>query len=168
MVTMAPVIRNLRIDNLEAMLEINDQGLPGTGKVSIEEMAALLSIADLAIGWFDGENLRGFVICLSPNVDYGSPNYAWFNQRYREFVYVDRVAVADGYRGIGIGSELYASVLEFASTQNLPVAAEVSLNPPNPGSDKFHQRHGFTQLTAVDYGDKAVTMYIKRIKDSND
>lgn len=165
---MEPVIRNLNIDDLETMLEINDQGLPGTGKVSLEEMAALLNIAELAIGWFDGRNLRGFVICLSPNVDYGSPNYAWFNERYQEFVYVDRVAVADGYRGNGIGSELYASVFKFATTRNLPVAAEVSLNPPNPGSDKFHQRHGFNQLTAVNYSDKAVTMYIKTIEDSND
>ena len=79
---MEPVIRNLNIDDLETMLEINDQGLPGTGKVSLEEMAALLNIAELAIGWFDGRNLCGFVICLSPNVDYGSPNYAWFNERY--------------------------------------------------------------------------------------
>ncbi len=165
---MEPVIRNLNIDDLETMLEINDQGLPGTGKVSLEEMAALLNIAKLAIGWFDGRNLRGFVICLSPNVDYGSPNYAWFNERFQEFVYVDRVAVASEYRGNGIGSELYASVFKFATTRNLPVAAEVSLNPPNPGSDKFHLRHGFNQLTAVNYGDKAVTMYMKTIEDSND
>ena len=165
---LSPMIRNLLDDDLQMMLQINEQGLPGTGRVNLAEMAKLLSMSQLSLGWFDNDILCGFVICLSPNVEYGSLNYAWFNERYQEFVYVDRVAVANGYRSRGIGSELYASVFEFASTQNLPVTAEVSLNPPNPGSDRFHQRHGFVELTTVDYGDKAVTMYIRPIKDSDD
>ena len=164
---LSPMIRNLLDDDLQMMLQINEQGLPGTGRVNMAEMAKLLSMSQLSLGWFDKDVLCGFVICLSPNVEYGSLNYAWFNERYQEFVYVDRVAVANGYRSRGIGSELYASVFEFASKQNLPVTAEVS-KPTKPRFRPLSPKTWLSELTTVDYGDKAVTMYIKPIKDSDD
>ena len=85
--------RQLTTDDVVAAWEINEQGLPGTGQVSHEEMADLFSLCELAIGMFEQNVLRGFVLCLLPDTRYGSLNYAWFNQRYDSFLYVDRIAV---------------------------------------------------------------------------
>ena len=154
----------LSTSDIEAMWDINEQGLPGTGKVSKAEIAKLLELSSLSVGAYDAGELLGFVICLPPKTEYGSLNYAWFNERYAEFIYVDRIAVATDSRNQGIGSMLYDKVFEYAKTNNIPVTAEVSLRPPNQGSDRFHLRHGYQVVGELDHGEKAVTMYIKHFK----
>lgn len=153
--------RQLTVKDVDAAWEINEQGLPGTGRVSHEEMADLFSLSELAIGIFDEDVLRGYVLCLLPGTRYGSLNYAWFNQRYDSFLYVDRIAVEHRNRDRGIGSLLYQRVIEHAAHQACPVAAEVSLRPPNPGSIRFHLRHGFTKIGTFEQGEKAVTMMLR-------
>jgi predicted GNAT superfamily acetyltransferase len=159
-----------KLDNThtDQMLQINEQGLPGTGKVNLQEMQNLLELSELSLGVFDDKKLLGFIICLLPKTDYGSLNYAWFNERYDEFIYVDRIAVAIDARNQGIGSILYDRVFEYAKTNNIPVTAEVNLRPPNQGSDRFHLRHGYQVVGELDHGEKAVTMYIKHFPSSND
>ena len=154
--------------HLPLLVEINEQGLPGTGKVNQQEMQKLLELSELSLGVFANKKLLGFVICLLPKTAYGSLNYAWFNERYDEFIYVDRIAVATDARNQGIGSMLYDRVFEYARTDNIPVTAEVSLRPPNQGSDRFHLRHGYQVVGELDHGEKAVTMYIKHFPSSND
>ncbi len=161
-------VAKLGAPDVPTMWQINEQGLPGTGKVSQQEMENLLTLSELSLGVFDDKKLLGFVICLLPNTDYGSLNYAWFNERFNEFIYVDRVAVTTDYRNQGIGSMLYEKVFEYGKSNNIPVTAEVSLNPPNPGSDRFHSRHGYQVIGKLDQGAKSVTMYIKHFPRSDD
>ena len=143
------------------MWEINEQGLPGTGQVSVEQMGELLQLSDLCIGAYIDEKLVGFVLCLYPQKDYSSLNYAWFNERYNQFLYVDRIAISTQHRNIQIGSELYAKVFQLASEKQIPVTAEVSLYPPNEGSDRFHLRHGFSSVGEFHQNGKSVTMYVR-------
>ena len=67
-------IRNLAPANIEAIWAINEQGLPGTGRVSKQEISDLLQFSSLSVGMFDGNELLGFVICLPPRTRYGSLN----------------------------------------------------------------------------------------------
>ena len=94
-------LQPLSTADARALWHINEQGLPGVGKVSIEEMAALLNHCVRATGAYVAGELLGFVLCLRPGTGYGSPNYAWFNERYSEFLYVDRIAVAERARSGG-------------------------------------------------------------------
>lgn len=153
-------IRNLTEADVEAMWAINEEGLPGTGQVSPPELDALLNLASLAVGAFDERLMLGFVICLPPQTTYGSLNYAWFNQRYDAFLYVDRIAVAADARNRGVGSALYHHVIACANDLAVPVAAEVNLIPPNPGSVRFHHRFNFVEVGTLDHGKKAVTMFL--------
>ena len=75
-------IRNLATANIEAIWAINEQGLPGTGRVSEQEVSDLLQFSSLSVGMFDGNELLGFVICLPPGTRYDSLNYQWFNDHY--------------------------------------------------------------------------------------
>ena len=153
-------IRNLTHADVEAMWAINEEGLPGTGQVSPAELIALLDLASFAVGAFQDNSMLGFVICLPPRTTYGSLNYAWFNQRYDAFLYVDRIAVATDHRNRGVGSALYSQVIAEANEQAVPVAAEVNLVPPNPGSVRFHHRFNFVEVGTLDHGEKAVTMFL--------
>ena len=47
------------------MWEINEQGLPGTGQVTQQEMAALLELSELSLGAYQDNKLAGFVLCLA-------------------------------------------------------------------------------------------------------
>ena len=157
-------IRRLVSEDVEAAWQINEHGLPGTGQVSQEELADLLSLCKLPLGVFDGNEMLGFVLCLAPRTRYASRNYAWFNERYQEFLYVDRIAVAIEHRGRGIGTQLYERVIEHAESLQFPVTAEVNLTPPNPGSIRFHERHSFTEVGVFSQGVKSVTMMFRPLK----
>ena len=155
-------IRDLTHTDVEAMWVINEEGLPGTGKVSPPELIALLDLASFAVGAFQDDLMLGFVICLPPRTTYGSLNYAWFNQRYDAFLYVDRIAVAANHRDRGVGSALYHRVVASANERAVPVAAEVNRRPPNPGSMRFHHRFNFVEVGALDHGaNKSVTMLLR-------
>ena len=152
---------NLGIKDVNALWEINEEGLPGTGKISPDAMSELLQLGEFCIGAYEKENLLGFVICLLPNRNYGSLNYAWFNDNYTNFLYVDRIAVSERYRNQKIGSLLYEKVINHAQKLDLPIAAEVSLKPPNPDSIRFHKRHGFVEVGVLHHEKKSVTMMLR-------
>ena len=154
-------IRSLRLADSHEIWKINEQGLPGTGKVSEDEMVDLLHHSSFAVGAFDDEVLLGFVICLPPGTSYGSLNYIWFSQNYNDFLYVDRIAVSVEQRNRMIGTELYLEVFKQAGKLGVPVTAEVNLRPPNPASVRFHIRHDFVEVGQVDHGDKAVIMMLR-------
>jgi len=153
-------VRNLADSEAEVIWAINEEGLPGTGKVSQQEIKALLEFSSLSIGAYLEDRLVGFVICLPPNTDYGSLNYAWFNQRYDKFLYVDRIAVSVESQNQNIGSILYEHVKKQAEEMGVPVTAEVNIYPPNPGSMRFHDRHGFEQVGVLDHDEKSVALFV--------
>ena len=154
-------LRELQNEDISEIWEINEQGLPGTGKVNHDEIEALLGISELAVGVFENSKLLGFVICLLPGTNYGSLNYSWFNEKYDEFIYVDRIAVSQTHRNQNIGSLIYQKVAEYSKQHNVPIAAEVSLVPPNPGSMRFHHRFGFTEVGILEHESKSVTMMMR-------
>lgn len=152
----------LSVSDIDAMWAINEQGLPGTGKVSKKEIVQLLEFSSLSVGAYDQGELVGFVICLPPKTAYGSLNYAWFNEHYESFVYVDRIAVSEENRNKGVGSALYDHVVSYSKQHGVPVAAEVNREPPNPGSMRFHNRFGFEEVGVLHHAEKSVTMFLKQ------
>ena len=154
-------IERLQTKDIPTMWRINEEGLPGVGKVSMERLTDLLSLCDFPLGAHHGGELVGFVLCLSPGTRYDSLNYAWFNERYDKFVYVDRIAVGKSQRDLKIGSQLYAKVIQHANKRAWPVAAEVNLEPPNPGSMRFHSRHHFKQVGVLDHENTSVAMLMR-------
>jgi len=153
-------IRSLSKTDVDSIWKINEDGLPGTGKVSRDEIKELLDFASLAVGAYYSEELVGFVICLPPKTAYSSLNYAWFNQRYNEFLYVDRIAVKAQFQNQKIGTLLYDFVKRNATENGIPVTAEVNIQPPNPGSMRFHDRHGFQQVEVLDHDEKSVALFV--------
>tara|TARA_B100000214_G_C23815188_1_gene556947 strand:- start:319 stop:840 length:522 start_codon:yes stop_codon:yes gene_type:complete len=155
-------IRPLTFSESREIWTINEEGLPGTGKVSEQEINSLLDFSSYAIGAYIDEILVGFVICLPPKTEYGSLNYTWFNQRYDNFLYVDRIAVSVQYQNKNIGSILYEHVKKQAEEMDAPVTAEVNIYPPNPGSMRFHYRHGFEQVGVLEHDEKSVALFVYR------
>tara|TARA_B100000941_G_scaffold66632_2_gene44469 strand:- start:3013 stop:3486 length:474 start_codon:yes stop_codon:yes gene_type:complete len=155
-------IKHLKILDSTAIWEINQDGLPGTGIVNVKEIEQLLGFSQISLGAFFEGKLVGFVICLPPGTGYSSPNYRWFNEKYENFLYVDRIAVAKEYQNREIGSRLYSEIIRIANNKSIPVTAEVNLQPPNPGSIRFHERHGFARVGELKSGKKHVVMMLRK------
>ena len=151
-------IRPLSDTDIPKMWEINEQGLPGTGKVDENGLKELLECSEIAVGTFDDKELRGYVICLPPATKYGSLNYGWFNSNMEDFLYVDRIAVESSYRDQGIGSLLYSHIIDYTSKS---IAAEVSLDPPNLASMRFHHRFDFKKIGELHHESYSVNLMLR-------
>jgi hypothetical protein len=101
----------------------------------------------LAIDNEHGE-VCAFCITFAPDAPDAGVNHQWFADRFESFVYLDRIAIDPTYQNLGLGVLLYQSVEQemIDSAQHSLLCCEVNLEPPNPGSLRFHHRIGFTEV----------------------
>lgn len=142
------VVRPLEAFDLPAVLAMNNAAVPAVPPATLHELGELVTVASLAVvAETEPGHPTGFLLAMDPGVDYASENYRWFAARGDSFVYVDRIVVADGRRGGGIGRALYdaafARAREFGRAE---VDCEVNVRPENPASLAFHARLGFEKL----------------------
>lgn len=158
----AVVVRDLRLDELDAALALNQAAVPHVGEVSRERMRQVLAWADVALAVDVDGALAGFLIAMGPLSGYDSPNYRWFAERYDEdFLYLDRVVVRPEARSLGAGRALYEAAFEARPSPYL--VAEVNVEPPNPGSLAFHERLGFEQVGQVEHGPGRVVAMLAKV-----
>lgn len=144
------LLRELTIDDLPQLVELNNHNVPAVSPSDSVGMAALLALTETtvaAVDETDPATLLGFALLMGSGVEYASENYRWFEQRGTRFFYVDRIVVADSAQNSGVGRALYAAIFDGARSRGLAeVACEVNVEPPNPGSMRFHTRLGFAEV----------------------
>ena len=151
--------------DFDAALALNEASVPHVSSIDLEK-----------IHWFaeqafyfrtvrvDG-HFAGFLIGLRPGIDYRSENYRWFCDNYRDFGYIDRVAIAPEARRLGIASALSDDFASELKGEVRVMTCEVNIRPPNSTSMRFHERHGFIQVASQDTenGSKEVALMEKRL-----
>ncbi|MDV6332479.1 GNAT family N-acetyltransferase [Asticcacaulis sp. 201] len=149
----SPAAKSPAITRLSAPLDpallanlhrLNQDHAEALSSLSLASLERLIGGAHLAATVDDGD---GLVIVCDQASDYDSPNFLWFKARYDRFVYVDRIVVSDTRRGEGLARQLYDTVFAAARADgHSQVVCEVNYDPPNPGSDAFHDRLGFVEV----------------------
>ncbi len=92
----------------------------------------------------DRNEVIGFLLAFGFETDHDSVNFRWFAARYPSFLYVDRVVVCAARQGSGVGSLLYDDLFAFARGAGYErLTCEIDAEPPNPRSERFHERFGF-------------------------
>ena len=144
-----PTTRNIEIADLARVLEINNANTPGVSELTFTELESDLnnSLHALAIDNEQG-NVCAFCITFDPGALNAGDNHRWFAERYKNFVYLDRIAIDSNYQNRGLGAILYQSVEHHMlnSAEHSLLCCEVNLEPSNPGSLRFHKRIGFTEV----------------------
>lgn len=107
------------------------------------------------------------LIAFDENAKYDNPNYRWFLERYKKFVYIDRVVTAAAARGRGYGRALYEDLFQKArKAGHEVVTCEINVLPPNPVSDAFHQSFGFEPIGQAELfgAEKTVRYWAKSLQ----
>lgn len=160
-------IRDVAQGELDAVLAMNEASVPHVNSLGIAEFRDLHEQAAYFRVVANGDTgiVSAFLIGLTPEAQYGSPNFLWFRRNYPSFAYIDRVAVAENARRHGLASALYGDFEAYFSDRFPVLACEVNLRPSNPASMKFHLRHGFRQAGSqvIDDGAKEVAMLVKTL-----
>lgn len=145
------------------VLSLNNEHAEELSWLDADRLVELVERAFLArrIGTVDA-----FLLAFDQDADYDSPNFLWFRSRYLRFVYVDRIVVASSARGRGHARRLYDDLfLHALRAGHEHVVCEVNREPPNPASDAFHARLGFTEVgaAAIHDGRKSVRYLARRL-----
>ena len=147
-----------------AILALNEAHRTETSPLDATMLHELLSQA-LHVG-LRNRGHDAFLIALDQDALSGSPNFQWFKNRYRRFVYVDRVIVAPAKRGRGIARGLYEELFAAAAQAGHSlVVCEVNVQPPNPVSDALHEALGFSEVgrAVIRDGEKQVRYLVKTV-----
>lgn len=153
-------LRKAGAADIEAVLRLNEASVPAVNSRNIEQMrwfagnAAYFKIAILR------EKLSGFLIGMRPGTMYASPNYRWFCDRYDDFGYIDRIAIAEDARRLGLATRLYRDFEASLPASVNVLTCEVNIVPPNESSMRFHAEYGFDTVgtQALDAGRKEVAL----------
>ena len=144
---MSASIRPAGEADFAAILALNAESVHFTSPLDAQHLQRLHAQAAYhRVIEIDGR-VAAFLLALREGADYDSPNYRWFVQRYREFLYIDRIVVAGTQQGGGLGTVLYDDLFAFARATGVrAVTCEFDLDPPNPASARFHARFGFREV----------------------
>ena len=140
--------RALSAPDLPALVEINNAGYPAVPMTTLQELEELFALSSVALGVLDDSGeVQGFLMGVDPGENYDSKNYRYFESRITNHFYIDRVVLSESLRGQGAGTALYEHVFDLARQAGRDgVTCEVNLQPPNPGSLRFHHRMGFVDV----------------------
>jgi predicted GNAT superfamily acetyltransferase len=158
-------IADINPNDLEEVWTLNDDSVPHVSRIDRNEMAWFAEHAHYFRVVRQGPELAGFLIGLRPGLPYASLNYRWFSERYNDFGYIDRVAVAASARRLGVATLLYQ---DFASALDNGVevmTCEVNIRPANESSMRYHRQFGFTEVGTqqTEGGKKEVALMEKRL-----
>lgn len=105
--------------------------------------------------------VAGFTFVYAPGSTYESPYFAWFSQRYDDFLYLDRIAVSTAFRRRGIASVMYDEV-EAAAVPHGRLVCEVFSRPPNTASLEFHRARGYAEVGHLEAADGRETVMLEK------
>lgn len=157
------LVRDLTAADLTIAHRINQENVPAVGEETFDDFVAIFEVCSVALALEDLGSLCGFCMVLPPGTAYDSPNYLFFESRFEDFVYLDRVAITASHQGRGGGPLLYREVER--RTQAPWFTLEVNVKPPNEGSLRFHRREGFDEVAELETRPgKVVSLMAKRLR----
>lgn len=156
-----PTLRPARVDDLDAIMRANNAEIPEVSELQNATAMRLLELADQALVAEVEGAFAGFAFALPGGIaDFDALNYRWFEDNLEDYLYVERIVIADGNRGSGVGRALYDHLIETSERSHL--VSEVNTNPRNDASLAFHDRFGFEPIGELTYGDDITCVKLAR------
>jgi hypothetical protein len=151
--------------DLPRVIALNQDALPAVSSIELYDMINFLEMANYFRVIKVNSNIIGFLIALTPGKDYQSPNYKWFEKKFSQFMYVDRIVIDPAFQGQGFGWSFYDDLKIFCQRYTPIITCEVNLKPKNDESLLFHKKYGFEQVGTqkTNGGKKEVSLMVYKI-----
>ena len=101
--TASAVLSPAATAHFPAILALNAESVRFLSPLDADRLAELYAQASVATVACCGTDVVAFLLAFAPRADYDSPNYRWFDARYDDFLYVDRVVVSSRMHRAGLG-----------------------------------------------------------------
>lgn len=156
-------IRTVNKADLSTVLKLNEKAIPAVNKINERDLEWFLEKAEVFIVGEVNMEIVGFMIVLSPGLDYESLNYKYFIGNYKSFSYVDRIVIDSDYQHKGHGSTFY-KYLELQTSAPV-ICCEINIEPLNEQSIAFHAHNNFKEVArqVTEDGNKMVSLQIKKL-----
>ena len=158
-------LRNVKIDDLKDIIEINEESIPAVNTVSLMQFKSFLRDSIyFKVVTNRSQKICGFLLVLPSGLEYDSLNYKWFSSRYEKFAYIDRIAISKNWRNKGMGKSLYTDLENTLKDYNL-IACEFNVKPLNQVSKQFHESLDYENVgfQLTENGTKKVSLMTKKI-----
>ena len=158
-----PIIRPATAADVDAVVSLNLASVSVLSPMDSARLELLTTMSELFwIAEIDGQ-VAAFLLAFTDGKHCDSINYQWFTQRFKHFLYIDRVVIDESFRRLGIANQLYQAIKAYAGKHQLHwLCAEIDLKPSNPPSLAFHQAQGFIEIgqQQVADGEKVVSLTV--------
>ena len=141
------LIRDATRNDHAIVLQLNTAEAHWTSPLTTERLELLSDIASYFRVITIDQAVTGFLLAMDSTCGYANANFEWFQSRFGEFVYVDRIVIDTSQAGHGLGRRLYDDVAEYARQNDFGrIVCEYNAEPMNVASQAFHQRMGFVEV----------------------
>jgi predicted GNAT superfamily acetyltransferase len=158
-------LREITDADRAAVLELNQASVLELSPLDEARLRLILALAHRGVLIERDGEVLAFAIAIAPGTDYDSRNYARLGERFEDFLYLDRIAVADGARRQGLGAMLY-DAMEDAARPFARMVCDVNVQPPNEPSLAFHAARGYQPLEELQHAGKRVVLLSKELGES--
>ena len=146
---------------LEDIYVLNQSLTPKLGALEdIQHLKRLINMSECSKGLRIKGKIAAFMICFREDSEYESKNYLYFNRKYKEFLYVDRIGVSKNLENTGLGSILYKYIIENFG-EDLKICAEINTKLMNKKSIIFHEKHDFKRILEKCYNENYKVVYME-------
>lgn len=140
-------LRDATAEDFESVIQLNTDEVRHTSPMDRERLELLDDLACYHKVAMVDDQVAGFLFAMRETAPYENDNFAWFAERYPQFVYVDRIVIGKAFARMGLGHALYRDLFAFSRSQGVDtLACEYNLDPPNKASQAFHDALGFDEV----------------------
>ena len=146
---------------LNQIFKLNQNNIPALGEIKdLKTHFKLSKQSKYCIYKINNDDLIAFALVMDQSSNYKSSNYLYFRKKFNEFLYIDRIAIADSFQRKGIGHSIYQELFKESSGLSIPLCCEVNTYPVNQPSLNFH-KNKFQVIDEISFGEKKVAMLVK-------
>jgi uncharacterized protein len=157
-------VRELERGDWPAVLALNQASVRELSPLDFPRLGYILALAyrSLVVDLGAEGGVAAFAIAVAPGAPYDSANYRWFAERYAQFLYLDRIAVAAEHRRHGLGRLLYEQ-MEQAAQPFMRMTCDVNVRPRNEASLAFHAARGYEDVGRLDHGEEKTVALMEKV-----
>jgi predicted GNAT superfamily acetyltransferase len=145
-----------------AVLGLNETSVNELSPLDDARLEFILSCSHRALVAEAEDGIAAFAVAMAPQSAYDSANYAWFEQRFKRFLYLDRIAVDAAHRRRGIAALMYDEI-EDAAREFGRMVCDVNVEPRNDASLAFHAGRGYVEIDRLEHPTKIVALMCKEL-----